>query len=176
MELATDRLILRELAQRDAPRIFEIESLPEVARYLIHAKSEDEALAYVREMMMSADAEARFVFDFAVTERGNDRLIGRCGMKLDDDPRGAMLWYVLDPAVQGRGYATEATRRVIELAFEELDLHRVWADVDPRNVPSIRVAERLGMRKEAHHVENVCIDDEWCDTLIYAMLRREWKP
>ena len=82
---------------------------------------------------------------------------------------------VYDPAVHGKGYATEAARALVAFAFEDLKLHRVWADADPRNPPSMRVMERLGMRKEAHHVENVCIRDEWCDSVIYAMLRREWE-
>ena len=85
-----------------------------------------------------------------------------------------MFWYVLDPSAHGHGYATEAARALLAFSFGELALHRVWADVDPRNPPSVRVLERLGLRKEAHHLENVEIRGEWCDTVIYAMLRREW--
>jgi RimJ/RimL family protein N-acetyltransferase len=92
----------------------------------------------------------------------------------DKQPADAMFWYVLDPAHHGQGYATEAARALLAYSFGELGLHRVWADVDPRNPASMRVCERLGMRKEAHHIENVFIRDEWCDTVIYAMLRREW--
>src|SRR5688572_14444540 len=140
MQLATDRLILRELAERDAERLFAIESRPDVNRYLMSIPARvDDSLAYVRRIMADADKMPRRVYDFAVTLRGDDTLVGRCGMHSDDDPRSAMIWYTLDPAVHGQGYATEAARALVAFAFEELKLHRVWADVDPRNPPSLRV-------------------------------------
>lgn len=175
MQLVTDRLILRELVESDARRFFEIETAPGVSRYLTRFyHHEDDALEYVRGMMVEAQEVPRLAFDLAITFHGE--MIGRCGMKRDDaEPADAMFWYVLHPAHHGQGYATEAARALIAYAFEELRLHRVWADVDPRNPASLRVCERLGLRKEAHHIENVYIRDEWCDTVIYAMLRREWQ-
>lgn len=177
MELATDRLILRELAERDAPRICEIEATPGVGRYLSRfADTLEGAHEYVQGILAEARLLPRLVFDFAVTVRGDDRLLGRCGMKRgDSEPRDAMIWYVFDPAYHGNGYATEAARALVDFAFRDLHLHRVWADADPRNPASLRVMQRLGMRQEAHHIENVFIRDEWCDSVIYAMLRREWE-
>lgn len=177
MQLATDRLILRELAERDIPRVHAIEATPGVGRYLSrYADTPEAAAEYVHGVIAEAQLVPRLVFDFAVTVRGDDRLIGRCGIKRgDSDPRDAMLWYVFDPAVHGHGYATEAARAVVAFAFGDLRLHRVWADADPRNPASIRVMTRLGMREEAHHVENVCIRGEWCDSVICAILRREWE-
>jgi RimJ/RimL family protein N-acetyltransferase len=176
MELRTDRLILRELVESDAQRLFEIESQPRVNRYLTRMYEHvDEVLEYVRGIVVESREVPRLTFDFAVTKGG--QMIGRCGMHRDDkQPADAMFWYVLDPAHHGQGYATEAARALLAYSFGELGLHRVWADVDPRNPASMRVCERLGMRKEAHHIENVFIRDEWCDTVIYAMLRREWQP
>lgn len=176
MELRTERLLLRELDESDAPRLSEVESLPAVWRYLIDERDTlDKAVAYIDGIIMDAAVVPRRVFDFAVTLEGF--YIGRCGMKRSDhELRDAMIWYALDPAYHGHGYATEAARALVRFAFEQLGLHRVWADADPRNPPSIRVMERLGMRREAHHLENVCIRGEWCDSIIYAMLRREWNP
>jgi RimJ/RimL family protein N-acetyltransferase len=51
----------------------------------------------------------------------------------------------------------------------------MWADCDPRNPASARVMEKLGMRQEAHFRENSFYKGEWCDSLIYAMLDREWR-
>lgn len=176
MELRSERLLLRELAESDAPRLAAIEALPEVWRYLSgHADTVEKAEAYIDGIITDAAVIPRRVFDFAITLDG--LYIGRCGMKRSDhELRDAMIWYSLDPAYQGKGYATEASRALVRFAFEQLGLHRVWADADPRNPASIRVMERLGMRREAHHIENVCIRDEWCDSIIYAMLRREWRP
>jgi RimJ/RimL family protein N-acetyltransferase len=68
----------------------------------------------------------------------------------------------------------EAARLVVDFAFRELKMHRVFVDIDPRNTASVRIAEKLGMRREAWLVENVWSKGEWCDSVIYALLEREW--
>jgi RimJ/RimL family protein N-acetyltransferase len=175
MQLATDRLILREIVEADAQRVFEIESTPGYGAYVERfSQSLEDAQAFLAGAIAAAHKTPRLIYDFAVTRDGV--LIGRSGFgRSESEPQTAMLWYAIDPAQQGHGYATEAARAVLRFAFEELGLHRVWADADPRNVPSVRVMERLGMRREAHHIENVCIRGEWCDSMICAMLRREWQ-
>ena len=174
MQLATDRLILREIVEADAQRVFEIESTPGAGRYVERfSESLHDAEVFVRGIIVEAQQQPRLVYDFAVVRDGV--MIGRCGFKRgESEPRMAMLWYAIDAAHQGHGFATEAARAVLRFAFEDLGLHRVWADADPRNAASVRVMERLGMRREAHHLEHVCIRGEWCDSVICAMLRREW--
>ena len=85
------------------------------------------------------------------------------------------IGFIVHPDHQGHGYATEAARVLLELAFEHLRLHRVCARLEPRNVASGRVLEKLGMRREAHLVENEFVKNEWQSELVYAMLRREWE-
>ena len=63
---------------------------------------------------------------------------------------------------------------VLRLGFEGLDLHRVCGRLDGRNAASARVLERLGMRREAHLVQNEIVKGEWSDEVVYAMLRHEW--
>ena len=75
----------------------------------------------------------------------------------------------------GRGYATEAARPLLAVAFDVLRLHRVIGRVEARNVGSARVLEKLGMRREAHFVENEFVKDEWQSELVYAILDREWR-
>jgi RimJ/RimL family protein N-acetyltransferase len=176
VELRTERLVLRELDESDAQRMSEIEALPEVSRYSTGNRGNlSEAAEYIRGILVESAEIPRRTFDFAITLEGH--YIGRIGMKRSDaELRAAEIWYVVDPPYQGKGYATEAARALIGFAFEQLGLHRVWADADPRNPPSLRVMERIGLRREAHHLENVCIRGEWCDSIIYAMLRREWNP
>jgi len=71
--------------------------------------------------------------------------------------------------LRDRGRARDA-----RLAFAELALHRIYADVDPRNLRSIRVLERIGMRREAHFVQDVWIKGEWCDTMMLGILAHEY--
>jgi len=89
--------------------------------------------------------------------------------------RSGEIGWILNPAFSGMGYATEAARALLGLAFEELGLHRVVARIDADNGPSIRVAKRLGMRQEAHLVRNEWFKGAWTDEIDFAMLEEEWK-
>ena len=71
------------------------------------------------------------------------------------------LGYVFNPALAGRGYATEAAGAMLRLGFSELGLHRIVARIDERNEPSLRLARRLGMRQEARLVRNERFKGEW---------------
>ena len=66
-------------------------------------------------------------------------------------------------------------RAMLGLAFDGLGLHRVVARCDGRNTASVAVMERLGMRKEAHFVENEFVKGEWADEIVHAMLAEEWR-
>ena len=79
------------------------------------------------------------------------------------------------PLHQGSGYATEAARPMLAFAFGELGLHRIVGRLEPRNVSSARVLEKLGMRLEARLVENEWVKGEWQSELVYALLAREWR-
>jgi RimJ/RimL family protein N-acetyltransferase len=89
--------------------------------------------------------------------------------------RQAEIGWVLNPAYHGRGLATEAARELLVLAFAELRMHRVWAQLDPRNDASVRLCERLGMRREAYFREDIWFKGEWGDTAVYALLAAEWQ-
>ena len=84
------------------------------------------------------------------------------------------LGYVFNPALGGRGYATEAANVILRLGFEGLDLHRIVARIDERNDSSVRLARRLGMRQEARLVRNDFFKGEWSTELDFAMLADEW--
>lgn len=192
MEIKTPRLLLRELVEADAAAANSYESDPAVVRYQSHAaRSLAESLEYIRRVNLSTlEHTPRRLFDMAVTlcqqptaprETLPDvppggSLIGRAGLHITDPQSGqAELWYILHPAHWGRGYIPEALQGLLRLGFGELGLHRVIIDTDPRNQASIRVAQKLGMRQEAHLVENIFLKGEWCDSLIFALLDREWR-
>jgi RimJ/RimL family protein N-acetyltransferase len=88
--------------------------------------------------------------------------------------RQAEIGFTFHPSHHGRGYATEAAAAVVALAFHGYDLHRVYGRLEPRNTASARVLEKLGMRREAHLVENEWVKGEWQSELVYALLAREW--
>jgi RimJ/RimL family protein N-acetyltransferase len=84
------------------------------------------------------------------------------------------IGYVFNPVLGGRGYATETVTMMLRLSFEELGLHRISARIDERNVPSLRLARRVGMRQEARLVENKLFKGEWSTEIGFAMLAAEW--
>jgi RimJ/RimL family protein N-acetyltransferase len=176
MLIETARLLLREFEQADAHATNVYERDAEVARYQSFApRSFEESLDYIVNSMASAREAPRRVFDLAVVLRSEQQLVGRCGLKVADaENREGALWYVLNRAYWGRGIIPEAARALLAFGFGELGLHRIIVDCDPANTMSIRVAEKLGMRREAHFVENAWIKGRWVDSLIFALLEREW--
>ena len=176
MRLATERLTLREFLESDGERVYAIESDPESVVYQSFGpRTHEEGWDYARRHSRDQHRADRDTWDLVVTLRGTEEMIGRCGLGLTrDEPGEALLWFQLDRAVWGRGYATEAARALVDAGFSELGMHRIWADCDPRNAGSIGVLEKVGFRREGHLVENAWIKGEWVDSLIYALLRREW--
>ncbi|HET6549339.1 MAG TPA: GNAT family protein, partial [Solirubrobacter sp.] len=84
------------------------------------------------------------------------------------------IGWTLHPDFTGKGYMTEGATAVLDVAFGELGLHRVTAELDLRNHTSAALCRRLGLREEAHFVEDLWVDGAWAGTAIYAILAREW--
>lgn len=88
----------------------------------------------------------------------------------------AELGWSFDPAFGGRGYATEAVEAAIRVCFETLGLRRVVAECFADNVPSWRLMERVGMRREAYSVgDSLHRSGVWLDGMVYALLADEWR-
>lgn len=168
-------VVLRDLREEDAPALAEIES-PANVRYMSQQPAtEASARAYIETCIGAAGERPRTVYELALTTPASgDRMLGRCGLKLVQDGRAATVWFVVHPAHHGHGLATAALRALADLAFITHGVHRLFAECDPRNLASARVMEHIGMRREAHLVEDCWLKDEWCDTLVYGLLDREW--
>ena len=110
----------------------------------------------------------------AVELRDSGELVGHVNVMVDPDNRQGEIGFIFDPAHQGHGYATEAARALVAHAFEHYGLHRVSGRLEPRNLASARVLEKLGMRREAHLIENEWVKGEWQSEAVYALLAREW--
>jgi RimJ/RimL family protein N-acetyltransferase len=89
--------------------------------------------------------------------------------------RQGEVGFIFHPDSQGHGFATEAATALLPLGFEGLGLHRIVGRCDARNTASARVLVRLGMRREAHLIENELVKGEWTSELVYAILESEWR-
>jgi ribosomal-protein-serine acetyltransferase len=112
--------------------------------------------------------------EFAYGIYVDDAFGGAIGLHTDPEHRSAMIGYWIDDEQEGRGVVTKASRALMDVAFRDLSMHRVWLTADPMNTRSCAVAERLGLRLEGIRREDTYTDGRFRDTAIYALLEDEW--
>ena len=170
LPIETARLRLRRFVPGDLGALHAIQSREDVTRWLYwDPRDEDEVRAGLEaHMARSTDEGIVLAIDL------DGELIGTANVAVGEHRQGE-IGFIVHPDHQGHGYATEAAAAILALAFETYGLHRVCGRLEPRNIASARVLERLGMRKEAHLIENECVNGEWQSEAIYALLAREWR-
>ncbi|HEU5036556.1 MAG TPA: GNAT family protein [Nocardioides sp.] len=174
--LTTERLRLRPVAERDRDALYALHSNAHVLRYWDAPPWTDPARAarFVATSRQLAEegTGARLAIDRAV----DGEFLGWISLsRWNPDFRSAALGYCLAEAGWGQGYATEAARAVLAWAFSTLDLNRVQAETDTRNVASARVLEKLGFLREGTLREDCVVNGEISDSWVYGLLRREWR-
>ena len=176
MHLETERLILREFVYDDWPAVLAYQSDPRYLRvYGMVGRSAGEAQDFVRQLLAHQEERPRYRYQLAIALKGDQRLIGNCGLRKEaPDSRVANIGYELNPDYWGRGYAGEATGRLVAYGFERLGLRRVWARTTSGNRASRRVLEKLGLRLEGRMRQHEYVNGMWDDRLIYGILANEW--
>lgn len=178
--IRTERLLLRVMTMDDVDDVHAYQSLPEVCRYLLYEPRTRERVAEkIAEWTdMGRLAEVGDDLELALElldGPSKGRVIGHSYFKLTstEDLSGEIGWS-LHPDFEHQGYASEAARAMLGYAFTELGLHRVTAELDPRNSASVALCLRLGMREEALFREHLWFKGEWGDTGVYALLASEF--
>ena len=174
--LETVRLLLREMRAEDETDVHEYASDPEVARLMIWGPNTQEATREFLTRALVAQAQwPRPNVGLAIELKSERRLIGSIELRISDEPnRTGDFGYVLNRKYWGHGYMTESARAVLNVAFNELKLHRVWGTCHAQNRASYRVMEKLGMRREGLFLKKTMEKGEWRDTYLYAVLAEEW--
>jgi RimJ/RimL family protein N-acetyltransferase len=161
---------LRPLSLDDVAALHAIQSRKEVTRWVYWDVRDEDEVRAVLESHLARPAETGVVLAIDL----DGRLIGTANLIIGEHSQGE-IGFLVHPDHQGRGYATKAAEAMLELGFETYDLHRIVGRLEPRNTASAAVLERLGMRKEAHLIENEWVKGEWQSEAIYAILAREWR-
>ncbi len=145
--ILTERLRLRRSAPGDAEAISAYRSDPEVHRFQGWERTDPEGVrAEILEMAGRIPGDPGWV-QLSLEERATGRLVGDVGMSpAEGEPGVIKVGYTVDPAHQGRGYATEAVAALVSYAFDRLGARVVRAYASAENIASIRVAEKVGMR------------------------------
>jgi RimJ/RimL family protein N-acetyltransferase len=140
--IQTERLTLRPIALEDFPRWAEMMADPEAARFL--GGAQPAATAWRGFMTMAGAWSLTGVSMFSVVERDSGLWLGRIGPWRPHDWPGTEVGWGLHPEAQGKGYGVEAATAAIDYAFDVLGWSEVIHCIDPDNLPSIRLAERVG--------------------------------
>jgi RimJ/RimL family protein N-acetyltransferase len=175
--IETPRLLLRPFVAEDLDALYDLRSRPDVARYLYwepNSREEVERELDRRIHRRTLEREGDDVH-LAAELRNAGLVIGDVSLDwLSDKHHQGEIGFVFHPDHQGKGLAREAATEMLRLGFEHFELHRIIGRCDARNDASAGLMLRLGMRREAHFVQNEIFKGDWGDELVFAMLASEW--
>ena len=170
-----NRIRLRIISEADTDAFYAIYSNPEVMRYWSTPPLADRQAAVNLIARIQEDLNRRVILKWGIALRTDNQLIGSLTLfNLDFNHRRAEVGYALGREHWGQGYMNEALQALLAYAFETLDLHRIEADIDPRNTASIKTVERLGFKREGYLRERWQTNGEIQDAFFYGLLRHEW--
>jgi ribosomal-protein-alanine N-acetyltransferase len=169
------RVTLRWISEADVDAFYAIYSNPEVMRYWSTPPLADRQAAVNLINKIQEDLKRGLILKWGIARRTDDQLIGSVTLfNLDFNHRRAEIGYALGRDHWGKGYMNEALQALFAYAFDVLNLHRIEADVDPRNTASIKTVERLGFKREGYLRERWQVNGEIQDAFFYGLLRPEW--
>ncbi|MDM5208961.1 GNAT family N-acetyltransferase [Cytobacillus kochii] len=174
MKITTERLLIRPFKRNDLQDVFAIYKNDDTCKFLLHEKWTDEDMnkrfdkklanyALTKESMLSLAVIYK-------TKVVGDLSVWYTGMKDTVE-----IGYSFSNKVSGRGLATEAVSSLVYKLFDEFKVHRIQANLDARNIASQKLCERIGMRKEAHFIQDFWNKNEWTDSIVYGMLPSDLK-
>ena len=166
--LETSRLILKQFCEEDAPYLFELNSDPDVTRYVGEGafSSLDEVYTFIRNY---GQYEKYKMGRLNMFDKQTGEFIGWCGLKFLEDSTQVDLGYRLLKRHWGKGYATEASIACLDYGFNTLNLQRIIGTAMQENTASIRIFEKLGL-KHSHD-----INDHGQPCVVYVITKEEWK-
>ena len=173
--LRAPRVTLRALTEADVADVFSVFSDPLVLRYWDGPLmlSQQDAMQYIARIHNGFRRHE--LMQWGIADAATDAVIGTCTLThLSNIHERAEIGFALRQARWGQGLGSEAVAGVIAFAFNQLGLHRIEADVDPRNERSLKLLERLGFQREGHLRERYFMNGERQDAVVMALLRPQW--
>jgi ribosomal-protein-alanine N-acetyltransferase len=177
IELTGERICARDWRIGDAERVWRF-ARDQVGIFTKPGEitSLENAERWLKQQVKSQSDPGRIHYRLALELLDEDTLIGGARINVEDaENRQASLGYALHRSQWGKGYATEAATLMLGLAFERLSMHRVEALIDLTNKRSLRVGERLGLRREGHMKGRIFENDQWLDMEVFAITEDEWR-
>ncbi len=173
--IETNRTLLRPITAEDNESIFRYRSDAETNKYQGWIpKNLVEVDTFIAKNPKEFNLPESW-FQLVIIENESQSIIGDIGVHfIGTDNYQCEIGCTLSKVQQGKGYATESLKGVINYLFNSLNKHRIVTSIDPENIASIQLMERLGFRKEAHFKQSLLIDGKWVDDIVYSILKSEW--
>ena len=175
-QIETERLVLRFRTVADAEVIFDYASRSEVSypAGFPPVKTLEDEIYYLEHILPDRNQKDNLPAGYGIIVKGTDTIIGSVDFPRRYEDDVLEIGYTLHPDYWGRGYVPEAARTLIDLAFKELELHKIELTCFSYNVQSQRVAEKLGFTLEARIRDRKDTQGNRCDSLVYGLLKSEW--
>ncbi len=174
--IETERLIIRYVSSSDAYDMYEYSSLEEVCRYLLWSPHINMAATEGYIEFLEKRYLRGLYGDWAVELKENGKMIGTCGFaNIDSESKICEIGYVLSPFYRGKGYMTEAVNAVLEMSFELLGMEKAKLRIIKENEPSIRLAERVGFRRDEFGEYPLEIKGETRFVVDYVITKEEYE-
>lgn len=178
LNLQTPRLLLKGLTTADAEALFAYRSLPEITRFQGWAPiSVDEAVRFVEQDICHEINQPDTWFQIGIFLRENQTMIGDMGLHFligEQANNSVEIGITVAPGFQGRGFASEAVRGMLDFLFDTLQKKNVVASVDPQNESSMALMRRVGFQLEGIYKNSVLFRGEWADDAVFQMSRQQW--
>ncbi len=174
-KLESSRLFFRAIKRSDLDDIYEYSSNPKTSQYLLWSPHQSisttkEFIEIVLSKYKSGDYN-----DWAIVYKKTGKMIGTCGFtRIDQDNRLVEIGYVLNPDFWGKGLATEAVERVLEFAFEVMNVNRVEAKFMFGNEASLKVMKKVGMTFEGYQRDAIFAKGKFRTIGTASILKREY--
>ncbi|WP_091495927.1 GNAT family N-acetyltransferase [Amphibacillus marinus] len=172
MKFTTERLTIRPFEPEDMTAVFAIYQDENVCKYLLHNSwTQSDLRRNFTKKLNNNKLTKDTVLNLAVLRA--DQVIGDLSVWYTDMKDTIEIGYSFLPVSAGQGYATEAVKGLINMLFDTFGCHRIQANLDARNRESEKLCQRVGMRKEAHFIQDFWNKGEWTDSLVYGLLQTE---
>ncbi|ASV68558.1 MULTISPECIES: GNAT family N-acetyltransferase [Cytobacillus] len=174
MNITTERLLIRPFKRNDLQDVFAIYNNDDTCKFLLHEKWTDEDMNKRFDKKLANCALTKeSMLSLAVIYK--NKVVGDLSVWYTEMKDTVEIGYSFSNEVAGRGLATEAVSSLVYKLFDEFNVHRIQANLDARNIASQKLCERIGMRKEAHFIQDFWNKNEWTDSIVYGMLTSDLK-
>ncbi|HAS8300223.1 TPA: N-acetyltransferase [Vibrio vulnificus] len=174
--ITTERLILRDFTPHDVEAYFQQCQDPKYQRFYSDEDCSAEKCAFLVNLFYEqAQQSPRQAYHLAVTDRFTGEFMGIAGLRLENDQQ-ASSGCGLKRTFHHSGLALEAMSALLDFAFNQLNVHRVYAETISKNRPAIKLCRQLGMTQEAEFIENRFFKESWWNTVVLAVRRSQWSP